>query len=61
MAFVLYERTKCKAIVYKREQLRLVRGRGFRRHYTRKNCDRYAGQNGYCWQHEGQGNGNTNN
>lgn len=42
---------QCQQEVEKPELLRLVRGRGFRRHYTVDQCKRKPKVNGYCMQH----------
>ena len=41
----------CKAEVSTRDQLRIVRGRGFRMHYNHHQCKRKACVEGYCKQH----------
>lgn len=43
--------TQCRAMVFIRDQLRLVRGRGFRMHYSGRQCSRAPGASGYCAQH----------
>jgi len=41
---------QCKAMVYKRDTYRLVRGRGFKMHYSMEQCKRKT-KDEYCWQH----------
>lgn len=42
---------RCCVAVYTPEELRMKRGIGFRRHYTRNQCARRAGEHGMCKQH----------
>ena len=42
---------RCDAIVLKRDQLRLSRGRGFKMHYSKEQCSREATVDGMCTQH----------
>lgn len=42
---------RCCVAVYTPEELRMRRGIGFRRHYTRSQCTRKACEGGMCKQH----------
>ena len=41
----------CKAEISERDQLRIVRGHGFKMHYNHRQCARKACVDGYCKQH----------
>lgn len=45
---------RCEAVVWKPEQMRIVPGKGFRRHHIFTQCARPAGEGGLCWQHAKQ-------
>jgi hypothetical protein len=44
---------KCRAEVYVRDTYRLHRGKGFKLHYTARQCRRKPFKEGYCAQHYG--------
>lgn len=51
MATIPPTKTRCCATVPKKGEMRLRRGHGFYRHYTKEQCKRDAMVDGLCKQH----------
>lgn len=45
------DKARCKYTVWKRDTLRLHRGRGLKMHYRSEQCSRTATVEKWCWQH----------